>query len=397
MFEKSYSLKIDKFTSFPPTAAALESRLLFTENRLVLISNSMTEVSLAQFDNSGSPMDTAVVEIDYGQLNAVTAFKDSLWLEFHDILAPYAEEYHLLRAVNGKIETVTHMARESYLHDMPYHHLFVQEDMLFLHFLKHNRLHHYSIMPKTGEIQELDVMEGGKWYLCGKYPVFSIRDVFEIYDEELNIGSTVEFENEIDDIHWAMSTKPETFAVALSDYTQEQTALLTYQKEMETAHMTYLEGMLADMGLSAGRIWMSPQNFQEQGMGGCMIYDKFAMPLYVHLRTKSGNGTPIGSYPPPFQRSEKIVELAGGMTAVADRTRLLIFDYACRPVQEIPLAHPACFNVGADGTKLAVLNIERSMLEGEEELSAPAEIDVYLFNEEAQDSKVIEMGKFTRP
>ena len=393
MYEKKSSVKIDEFPVLHSMVISKMPRVkALPDGRFLLISNDEKQFNFSFFDKT-KPEGSFSVDYSYGRLVSVTPFNGDLWLEFHYVTAPYEEEYVIVRANSSHIDAVASFPRESYSHDLPYHHLFINEGYLFLHLIKHNRLHHYRIV---NEAEEIDVMEGGKWYLCGSYPVCAVGHTLELYDPSLNICNTIEYDYEIDELLYANSENPGFIAATFTDLPQEHTALFVYHKDSQTTHMAYIEHAVAGMGVSAGRVWLNPYGFHiQQDLGGCMVFDRFAWPLYIHMRTK-GAGNLIGAYPPPFHRSEGIYQVADGMTLVAESNRILVLDYNCRAVQEISLAHPDCFAVSNDGGNMAVLDIDRSKYGQEEMFTHTSTLTLYQWNGNTGGGKVIEMVNFQR-
>ncbi len=395
MYEKKASVTIDNFPTMLSTMLPKTPRVKFlSDGRVLLISNDDAQFNFTILDKD-KQAEAFSIDYSYGQLVSVTHFNGELWIEFRYITSPYEEEYTIVRANSSRTEIVASFPRESYTHDLPYHHLFVSDGMLFLHLIKHNRLHHYRIV---NGVEEIDVMEGGKWYLCGSYPMCVVGRTLELYDQSLNICNTIEYDYEIDELLYAGSENPGFIAATLTDLPQEHTALFIYHKDSQTAHIAYIEHAVADMGVSAGRVWLNPYGFHiQQDLGGCMIFDRFAWPLYIHMRTKGAGANAIGAYPPPFHRSEGIYPMADSMTLVAEANRLLILDYNCRAIQEIPVTHPECFAVSADGNKIAVLALDRARYKQEEvTVHTDAVLEVYQWDGDTGGGKVIEMVNFQR-
>ncbi len=83
-------------------------------------------------------------------------------------------------------------------------------------------------------------------------------------------------------------------------------------------------------------------------------------------------------------------------TLVAEAVRLKVFDYNCHNIQEIGIAHPECFGLSADGTKMAVLHLDRNKyLQEGVNVHNKAELAFYEWNLAADGGKVIEMLRFT--
>jgi len=89
--------------------------------------------------------------------------------------------------------------------------------------------------------------------------------------------------------------------------------------------------------------------------------------------------------------------MADGTTLVAESNRLLILDYNCRAIQEIPLTNSDCFAVSNDGNKIAILNIDRAQYKQEEVVThTDVSLDLYHWDDNSDGGKVIEMLNFQR-
>ncbi|MDR0454978.1 MAG: hypothetical protein LBH05_09230 [Deferribacteraceae bacterium] len=395
MYEKKSTIILNKFPTLNSTMLPKTTRVkILPDSRILLISNDESKFYFLFFDNN-IQTDSFSIDYSYGQLLSVTPFNGDLWLEFRFVSAPYDEEYLIVRANSSRTDIIASFPRENYSHDHQYHHLFINNGILFLHLIRHNRLHHYKI---TNMAEEIDVMEGGKWYLCGSYPVCMGGRTLELYDPSLNLCNTVEYDYETDELLYANSNTHDFFAATFTDLPQEHTTLFIYHNDNQTANIAYIEHAVADMGVSAGRVWLNPYSFQiQQDMGGCMVFDRFALPLYIHMRAKGAGTASVGTFPPPFHRSEGIYQMTDGMTLVAESNRLLIFDYNCRAVQEISLSHPDCFAVSGDGCKIAILNIDRSQYKLDEVIMhLNISLEIYQWDVNADGGKVIEMLNFQR-
>jgi len=395
MYEKKSSIIIDKFPTLFSTILPKTARVkILPDGRVLLISNDEARFKFSFFDKN-KQVDAFYVDNTYGQLISVTPFNGDLWLEFRYITAPYEEEYVIVKASAAHTDIVASFQRECYSHDLHYHHLFVNSGVLSLHIIRHNRLHHYRIANRA---EEIDVVEGGKWYLCGSYPLCISGRTLEIYDKSLNLCNTIEYDYEIDELLYASSDNSGFFAATLTDIPQEHTTLLVYHIDSQTVHVAYIEYAVADLGVSVGKVWLNPSGFHiQQDIGGCMIFDRFAWSLYVHLRAKGTGSTSVGGYPPPFYRSAGIYQMVEGTTLVAESNRILILDYNCRAVQEIPLAHPDCFSVSNDGYAIAILNTDRIQNKQEEVIThTDVSLDMYLWDGNSDGGKVIEMLNFQR-
>lgn len=393
MFEKNYSINTGRLTTFAPLTACLKSRLAFLNDEEVLvITNDETHYTFNIYKKDGS-VRNFLVDISYGQILSVMFFKGDIWLELRYTEGAYEEEYSIARITDGILRVVASFRRESYMHEMCYHSLFIKDDAVYLHLIKHNRLHYYIIDESA---EEIDVMEGGKWYLCDSYPICAMRNIIELYDQSLNISSTIEYDYEIDEL--LCDEAANMLAFTLTDLAQEQTALMIYQSDADALHITYLEHTIASMGLSGGRVWLNPYGFNEQQeLGGCMVYDRYAWPLYVHLRAKGTTGSgSFGTYSPPFHRCESVEALAYGMTGIVEHNRLLMLDYACKPTQEIFIEEPSLLAIAPQGDKIAVLTLNNATNSDELTVHENTNLTVYSWSSIPDDSKVIDMSKFHR-
>ncbi len=392
MFEKKVSVPLNNFKTFNAGVLTSGLRVAFLDsNDILVVSNDEEHLTFIRYDASGSLLSEMTVDYEYGHLAGVTLHKEALWLEFRDVVAMYEERYSIVKLTPTDAELIYVTNRESYMHDLPYHCLFVEDGELYLNMIRHNRMHHYKI---SGMLEEIDVQEGGKWYLCGRNPLCIMGATLELYDSHLNIINTIEYDDDIDELVYKESSSPAFFAMALTDLSQEQTTLLIHHFDTQSMHIAYIENAIADMGVSSGRIWLNPYGFNmQQEFGGCMIYDRFAWPVYVHMRAKAQVGS-IGAYPPPFHRSEGIYPAPDGQTLVAEPGRLLLFDYNCRAVQDIVIPNPDCIAVSANGMFLAVLNLDRNSYLQEKTSTSDAVLEIYTWNHAYEGDKVVEMVRF---
>jgi hypothetical protein len=304
------------------------------------------------------------------------------------------EEYIIVRANSDRYEPVFSAARESYMHDLPYHHLFIKDGMLYLNLIRHNRLHRYLI--DIDGVEEIDIMEGGKWYLCGSAVLCQTGHSLELYDSSLDISHSIEHDQEINELVFSESRNPPFFAAALADAMQEDTTLIIYHNDTHAMHVSYIEHAVADMGVSAGKIWINPHGFNsQQNLGGCMVYDRFAWPIYIHMRTKSHTSVAqFGAYPPPFHRTEGIYPIPEGMTLVCESgSRLLVLDYNCKGIQEISVPNKECFAVSESGDTLAILQVNPVKYPSENVVAHKnVMLHIYKWNSGSEENKVIEMN-----
>ncbi|MDR2883572.1 MAG: hypothetical protein LBV09_00510 [Deferribacteraceae bacterium] len=389
MFERITVDKLANFSSYAEDIMSGCPRLkILPDGRVLLISNDEEEYTFRIWD--GKTETSFTVEY-YGQLVSVTYYDGFFWLEFHDLLNAYMEEYNIIKAGGESSELILSTARESYSHDLPYHHLFVKDDLLYLHLIRHNRLHRYQMTPEG--LNEIDVMEGGKWFLCGAHALCQVGHSLELYDDSLDICNTIEYDSDIDEVQWAESDMPHIFAVTLTDMTQEDSALLLYHYDTSTMHIAYIEYAVSDMGISGGKVWVNPCGFfMPYDLGGCIVFDKFAYPLYTHIRSKLDDGSTFGTYPPLFHRTEGIHAMPDGMTLAYESNRMLVLDYNGRAVQEIPIPNADCFAVSKFGDTVAMLHMTPSVYSFDSVTThRDVSLEIYKWNAGASDNKIIEM------
>ena len=396
MFEKKNSINIDNFSVFAPGLPAGSKRIKFLdENRVLLIENDADQYIFRVFSDKGEEF-RFTSDIAKGQFQGALWFDGFLWLEFHETIGPYEEDYLIYKSDGKTTELIASFTRESYAHDMAWHRLFIKDGALFVHLIRHNRFHHYQIT--NDEAVELDVMEGGRWYLAGPYPLCIIGSTLEIYDADLNLVNTAPSDGEIDDIKYGWSPSPAFLAFTLTDLSQEETILYTHHPDAQSVYSAYLEYPVADLGVSGGRVWLNPYEFtlDTKDLGGLMVYDRFASPLYIHLRPAHSSNS-FGAYPPPFHRSEGVFALTDGLTLVTEATRLKVFDYNCHNIQELSIAHPECFALSPNSQRCVILYIDRGKYAQEGVTThKDAELVFYEWNALSDGGKVIEMLRFQK-
>jgi hypothetical protein len=148
------------------------------------------------------------------------------------------------------------------------------------------------------------------------------------------------------------------------------------------------------MGVSAGKIWLNPCSYDpEQDFGGIAVYDRYALPIYIHLRGKGLNSS-FGAYPPPFYRSHKIIPTADSTTLIVEANKAILFDYAGRAIQEIPIAHPDLIAVSSDGTYLAAVQTKTPYKPDNHNLYKDSAVDFYSFNSKYDGDKVVDIAQF---
>jgi hypothetical protein len=79
---------------------------------------------------------------------------------------------------------------------------------------------------------------------------------------------------------------------------------------------------------------------------------------------------------------------------VAEPTRLLLFDYNGRAVQETAIPHSECVAVTQSGETFAVLQLDRNLYMQEKPVTHNATLDIYQWNHKYEGDKVIEMVRF---
>jgi hypothetical protein len=329
----------------------------------------------------------------YGALFGITYFDGTLWLEFRDTAERYNEQLNIvsLSAEYGEL-LVFSAKRESYMNDFDYHKLFVYGGGLYLYLICFNRLHLYSV-NKSG-ISEMDVMEGGNWYIADNFSLCNIGRTIEVYRPDLSAFASLEYDGEINRLFAEYSRSPEFFAFALSDYNQEQTTLVACHPDLQSIHLSYAEYSVADMGVSGGRIWINPCSYDmEQDLGGYMIYDRFAMLQYAHVKLKNASNS-FGTFNPPFYRSSMIKSAADGATVVTDMERFILFDYNGRVIQEIPLTDADYAAVSEEGKSLAVIKSGTAETIYPTGGVVPPIIDYYVWNSAYDGGKVVELARY---
>jgi hypothetical protein len=244
-----------------------------------------------------------------------------------------------------------------------------------------------------GKEEEINIQEGGKWFICETHPLCMLGGSLEIYDPNMDIINTVDFDYDIDDIFLGLSVNPGFLALLAADHSQGNTFLITHIYDSHVCSISFIESGVSAMGVSAGKIWLNPCSYDpEQDIGGIAVYDRYAQPVYVHIRGKGMNGG-FGAYPPPFHRSSKIIPTADSTTLVVEANKALLFDYAGRAIQEIPITHPDFISVSSDGTLLSIVQTKSFQPESHT-VHKDATIEIYSFNSKYDEGKVVDIAHF---
>ncbi|GAB7140057.1 hypothetical protein RsTz2092_00050 [Deferribacterales bacterium RsTz2092] len=389
MFKKVREIKVNNFPAQELTPVRLYA---FDNKDVIAVSDSKEALHLMIYHSSGK-VDELGIQNTFGNLVNIFIWNGAYWLEFNKPTTIYEESYTLLKASADKVEVVATFPRLSYFHDNLYHSLFIRDDVLHLNYIRHNCLHQYALDEKNNKITEVEAIRGDKWYLCGKHAICHIRNLLEFYDQELNVYNTIEYDNEIDEVRWQYESGLEALTLALTDALQEQTTLIVQHIDSNATHIAYIEYAATSMGVSGGRVWLNPAGItSENEVGGCMIYDMQLTPLYSHLRLIGKTVVPIGAYPPPFHRASQISPLVYDNTLVVADERAIIFDYSCRPAQELERTKLASVAVNPQGDIIAIM----SVTEATKEVYRGITFDIYEFERDNNEGKVISMAKFKR-
>jgi hypothetical protein len=396
MFEKQTLCNIDEFEthSFGLVAEGLRTAVL-DDGTFLLISNSSDSFSLNFYSPDGNLLDKKKFDRRFGQLAGIRLLAGALWLEFHEYAAMYEEIYRVVRVnPDGSFEPVFSSVRESYNHNLAYHGLFCDGKDVFCNIIRHNRLHQYLLTGSSDKPDEVNIQEGGKWFLCESHPLCLLGGSLEIYDPGMEIINTVDFDYEIDEIFLGASANPGFLALVTTDHAQGNTFLIVHINDTRLCSVSFIESAISAMGVSAGKIWLNPCSYDpEQDFGGIAVYDRYAMPIYIHLRGKGLNSS-FGAYPPPFYRSSKIIPAADSTTLIVEANKAILFDYAGRAIQEIPIAHPDLIAVSSDGTLLTAMQTKTPYKPDNHASYKNAAADFYSFNSKYDGDKVVDIAQF---
>jgi hypothetical protein len=396
MFEKRFFCGIDGFETNSLGLVADGLRILALEDgALIAISNSADSFNIFFFTPNGKFRHKMKFEYRFGQLAGVHSFAGELWLEFHEYITMYEEIYKVIRLhSDGSSSLVFSSARESYSHSLAYHALFSEGKDVFCSLIRHNRLHQYRLGDSLSKVEEINIQEGGKWFLSENHPFCQLGGTLEIYDPCLEIISTVDFDYDIDNLFLGTSTNPGFLALLAADHSQGNTFLIVYINDSGICSVSFIESSVAAMGVSAGKIWLNPCSYDpEQDVGGIAVYDRYAQPVYIHIRGK-GASSGFGAFPPPIHRSYKIIPTADSTTLIVEANKALLFDYAGRAIQEIPIPHPDFVAVSPDGAALSVLQLNSPYRPDTQTVYNDAVIDFYAFNSKYDGDKVVDIARF---
>lgn len=400
MFIKKGTINIDEFHTYQyGVKEGLKRIMMMPDGTTLLIGNENDKITINIY-KGGSLHHTYKVDSAHGQLVGIVQHENALWLEFHNMVSSYETDYIVVKVTEVSQDIAFIFQRESYMHNLEWHKLFVKGGELYLHLVRHNRLHHYLVNTDPFEAPtEIEVMENGEWYICGTYILCLIGETLELYDSHLNLCNTIEYDFEIDEMFYTYSVINNFLAICLTDLSQQETTILMYHVDTQAIYSASTEEIISDMGTAAGRVWFNPCGMNmSKDLGGLMVYDRFAWPLYVHMRTKDNINLSFGAYPPPFHRSYGIFPMQDGNAAVVEKNSVKIFDFNCHGAQEIYITHPECVAFSHDGASLAVLNLDLNKYNQQETvIHRDAVLDFYEWNSVPEGGgKVIEILRFQK-
>ncbi|MDR2104395.1 MAG: hypothetical protein LBP51_01425 [Deferribacteraceae bacterium] len=391
MFEKRSFCGIDEFE--PVEAAEGENLMILEDGRVLVISNAQDSFYILFYSAEGSFIRKMSFDRQFGRLVGIRLLNGALWVEFHEHIAVFEEIYKVVRIDADYNSTLVFSApRESYNHSLVYHGLFRDEYGVFCNIIRHNRIHQYRLRDAPDNAEEVNIQEGGKWFISESFPLCILGGTLEIYDPQLTFLNSLDFDYEIDELFLGVSDNPAFLALLTVDHSQGDAFLIVHTYDTGICAASFIGNAVSAVGVSAGRIWVNPASFdQEQDLGGLAVYNSFAQPIYIHIRNRAANSG-FGAFPPPFHRCYKIIPIADGATLIVKANKALLFDYAGRAIQEIPIAHPELIAVSQDGGSLAVLHAKNP--HQPDNSNKEAVIDFYTFNSSYEGDKVVDIARF---
>jgi hypothetical protein len=384
----------EKHSSFSVSEIPISTRvIILPAGDILAVYESASSFIFVITDVSGKVLSQYTVGADYGALFDINYFEGSLWLEFRDTAERYNEQLNIVSLSGEYGERLVFSAkRESYMNDFDYHKLFIYNGRLYLYLICFNRLHLYSV--SNSDVVEIDVMEGGNWYIANNFSLCSMGRAIEVYRPDFSVLASLEYDGEINRLFADYSLSPEFFTFVLSDYNQEQTTLVTCHPDSQTIHLSYGEYSVANIGISGGRIWINPCSYDiGQDLGGYMVYDKFAMLQYSHVKLKNVPNS-FGAFNPPFHRSSMIKPAVDGATIVTDSERFILFDHNGHVIQKIPIANAGYAAVSVDGRALAIIKSGAAESMYPTNGAEPVAIDYYIWNSAYDGGKVVELARY---
>lgn len=390
LFSRQKTVKIQSLSyCYESCALSLKRIKILKDNTILIIENTYDSFTIHHFDNNGSEInkwsitDTDGILMDYLYINGI------MYLCFISSVSEYEEELRIYRSNGSEFELVDAVERESYQHDMVFFSLFGFGKECRLMLIRHNRVHLYNV---SDCLEEISVIEGVKWIICGEYAINVVNDEWEIYNSLFDLEYSFRFKSDIDWVDLSFSSDKSIMAAAANNSESDISALLIYDKKSDTYSVHYQKYCFYSLGVVANKIWTTVVS-NISGLGGLMIFDKSASLKFAHLRDESEMKT--YNPEPLIYQAYKIHELMDNKVLMSSFENLIVTDITCKVLQIIDYDGVDTYSLSDTSDSLVLLKLNKLDVKDEVVENYEAEIEFYQWgNEDKDGGKVIDLTPY---
>lgn len=380
LFNKQKTVKIQSLSYCYDTCVLSLKRIkILEDNTLLILENTYDSFTIHHFDSNGLEINKwSITDID-GVLMDYLYIDGRIYMCFLSSISEYEEELMIYRSEGSEFELVDSVERESYQHDMIFFSMFSFGKECRLMLIRHNRVHLYNV---SDCLEEISVIEGVKWVICGEYAVNIMDENWEVYNSRFDLEYEFNFKSNIDWVELSFSRDKSIMAITANNTESDISALLVYDKQSGSHQVHYQKYCYYSSNVVANKVWTTILS-NSSGVGGLMIFDKSASLKFAHLRDEN---EVKGYNPKPLvYQAYKIHELLDNKVLMSSFDNLIITDITCNEIQAIEYDGIDTYCLSDKADSLVLLRLSKP--EDTEEVAGiyEAEIEYYTWDADKND------------
>ncbi len=414
MFEKLTSFKLDNLSAFSDTCSSVLKRIKFIDsNSFIILENTFNVFIFYHINLDGKVIKKWEFEADEDMLLDYIYIDGRLYLVFISEYAQYEESITFYCSNDKGFEWLSSMAKESYMHDMDFLHIFNKNNKIRFLIIRHNRLHLYTINEANNDssiiiddeevyknlyhLSEIAVLEGSKWIISNGYAVNIKGKFWEIYNTDLELICSFEFTDDlIDWLEISISDDGSVIAVATDCSEEEKGALAIYNKKTEQVYTHFQRYGFFSMSIAAGRVWATiASSFSD--IGGLMIFDKEANLKYALLKDEEIDENLTSYNPLPIiYKALSFESLPDNKLLVITDKNIFVTDISCRNIQDLPAEPYECIDLLKDKSKLIMISYNNRLYGGNPDKKYSVEVVIYKWSVKHTPASIVDLKSYRK-
>lgn len=406
MFELKSSFNIGNISSFSDGySSSLKLVKFLDDNTIIIVENTSDSYYFYKISINGDILykweynSEEDVLLDYIYLN------DTLYIAMYIQFSSYEEQIVLYKSEGNSFIFIASFPRASYMHDMDYFYMFNKNNQLRMLVIRHTRLYLYTIDENNPFVEqgltdgyeqfiELAYLEGYRWIINNGYAINIKDDVWELYDTNLKLIKSFNFDSSI--IDWlGISSNLDSSVIAIAcDSSDSDKGLLCVYDVVNDEISTHTQRYgYFSVGIINNKVYTSIVS-SKTDIGGIMIFDKKANLKYAHIKDEKEANPRQYNPSPLFYQALAIEELRDGKGLISTENKFYITDLSCRIIQEMQFVPYECFSVNSKRNRLALLIIDGKKHESIHEKKYNANIEIYEWSSKENKANILDLKAF---